>query len=248
MRVAPLAFCFTAILVSVSFLRGASSNENRPGVLLETTSYDWCHHDCGPFNTESVFICIQADGKTLIGSRKIDNNWDTYYSQLSNKPEMSLPVRYDERSIWVIMQDGLQIHFDQVYEWDLFHSPPCTAEIHRRMLKGLGDVSRPTSVPADASLIPEGGRFFWHYYSWVRCSIDPTEDDDICTYWDKAGHMDYADHVVSEVNRKPVPQDELQIDAYTTKHNDVRLKNGVRLISDGRARINGKLVTEQPKP
>lgn len=115
------------------------------------------------------------------------------------------------------------------------------------MLKRLGDVRKPTSVPTDAVLIPEGGRFFWHFYSWVRCSFDAVENDNICTYWDKAGHKDYESHVVSEVDRKPVPEADLQVDPYTTRHNDVRLKNGIRLVSDGRARINGKLVTEQPK-
>jgi hypothetical protein len=246
MRLRHLTFCFAAILFWVSVLHGATRDENRTGVLLETTNHDWCHHDCAPFSTESVFICVQVDGKTLIGDRKISNEWDEYYPQLSNHHGMLLAVRYDDRSIWVITEKGKQIHFDQVYEWDLFHSPACTAEIHRRMLKTLGEVERPTSVPADAALIPEGGRFFWHYYSWVRCSIDPAEDDNICTYWDKAGHKDYEDHVVSEVDRKSVSQADLQIDVYTTRHNDVRLENGIRLVSDGRARINGKLVTKQP--
>jgi len=116
------------------------------------------------------------------------------------------------------------------------------------MLKRLGDVRKPTAVPADAVLIPEGGRFFWHFYSWVRCSLDADENDNICTYWDKAGHKDYESHVFSEVDRKPVPEADLQVDVYTTRHSDVRLKDGTRLVSDGRARINGKLVTEQPKP
>ena len=116
------------------------------------------------------------------------------------------------------------------------------------MLKRLGNVKKPISVPTDAALIPEGGRFIWHYYSWVRCSTDPVENDNICTYWDKAGNEDYEAHVVSDVDRQPVPEADLQVDPSTTRHNDVRLKNGIRLVSDGRARINGKLVTAEPKP
>jgi hypothetical protein len=116
------------------------------------------------------------------------------------------------------------------------------------MLENLSGVRRPTSVPANAVLIPEGGRLFWHYYSWVHCSFDPTENDDICTYWDKTGRKDYEDHVVSDRDRSPVPESDLQIDPYTTRHNEVRLQNGILLVSDGRARINGKIVTVLPKP
>jgi hypothetical protein len=243
-----LAFCFAAILFTVSVLHGTSPNDSRAGVLLESASYDWCHADCGPFNTESIFICIQVDGKTLIGVGKDANDLQEYYHHPSDKPGTPISVRYDDRSIWLITRDSKQIHFDQGYERDLFNTPACIAEIHRHMLKRLGDVKKPPSVPADAVLIPEGGRFVWNFYSWVRCSLDADENDDICTYWDKVGHKDYEDHVVSEVDRKPVLEADLQVDTYTTRHNDVRLKNGVRLVSDGRARINGKLVNEQPKP
>jgi hypothetical protein len=248
MRLTHLAFCFTAILFLVSVLRGASPDDSRAGVLLESTSSDWCHADCGPFNTESIFVCIQVDGKTLIGDRKDAKDLQEFYPHPSDKTGMPIPVRYDDQSIWLITRDGKQVHFEQGYDADLFDTAACIAEIHRHMLKRLGAVRKPSSVPADAVLIPEGGRFFWHFYSWVRCSFDADENDNICTYWDKAGHKDYESHVVSEVDRKPVSEADLQVDVYTTRHNDVRLENGIRLVSDGRARINGKLVTEQPKP
>jgi hypothetical protein len=248
MRLTHLAFCFTVALFTVSVSHGASPDNPRAGVLLESTGYDWCHADCGPFNTESILICIQVDGKTLIGVRKDAGDLQEYYPHPSDRRGTPITVRYDDRSIWLITRDGKQVHFDQGYEADLFYTPVCIAEIHRHMLKGLGDIRNPTSVPADAVLIPEGGRFFWHFYSWVRCSFDADENDNICTYWDKAGRKDYEDHFVSEVDRKPVPEADLQIDVYTTRHNDVRLKNGVRLVPDGRARINGKLVSEHPRP
>ncbi len=243
-----LAFCFVALLILGSLLRADSPLDHKTGLLLEAITYDWCHGDCGPFKTESIFICVQVDGKTLLGDRKIDRDWREYYPQLSTNQGKLIPVRYDNRSIWIMTADRKEVHFDQGYEVDQMRTPACTAEIHRQMLNKLGDVRRPTSVPADAVLIPEGGRFFWHYYSWVRCSLDAAENDNICTYWNKAGHKDYEEHVVSEEDRKPVPQADLQIDVYTTRYNEVRLKNGVRLVSDGRARINGKLVTGQPKP
>jgi len=240
------AFFILSILFSSSPLLGNSPVDHQTAMLLEASNYDWCHYDC-PFNTESVLICIQVDGHTLIGDRRMGHDWKDYYPQLSKMQGKSISVRYDDRSIWVAT-DGKEFRFDQRYDEDLMHPPACTAEIHRHMLKRLGDVARPASVPADAVLIPEGGRFFWHYYSWVRCSFDETEKDDICTYWDKAGRKDYDDHVVSDRDRMPVPQADLQIDAYTTRHNEVRLTNGIALVSDGRARINGKIITGEPSP
>lgn len=241
------AFGMLVVLLTSSFPPADSPVDHQTGVLLEAINYDWCHGDCGPFNTEVTLICLQVDGSTLVGDRKIGSDWREYYPKLSATQGKSISVHYDERSIWV-STDVKEFRFHQRYDEDVMRTPACTAEIHRHMLKRLGDVTRPASVPADAVLIPEGGRFFWHYYSWVRCSFDATENDDICTYWDKAGRKDYEDHVVSDRNRMPVPQPDLQVDPYTTRHNELRLRNGIALVSDGRSRINGKLISDQPKP
>jgi len=241
-------FAFCLLLFFSSVLLGTLPADYQTGLLLEATTYDWCHADCGPFTTESALICVQVEGKTLIGERNLDHDWRDYYPQLQATQGKSIPVRYDNRSVWLRLADAKQVHFSQRYDLDQVKTPACTAEIHRHMLRSLGDVKRPATVPADAILIPEGVRFFWHYYSWVRCSFDGAEHDNICTYWDKAGHKDYESHVVSEKDHRPVSQNDLQVDAYTTRHNEVRLKNGIALVSDGRARVNGKLVTQQPKP
>jgi hypothetical protein len=241
-----LGFCIVLFLSSP--LLGAHPDDYHAGLLLESTTYDWCHGDCGPFTTESALVCVQVEGKTLVGERNLDHDWREYYSQLSVTQGKPIQIRYDNQSVWLMLADAKQVHFNQRYDLDQMKTPACTAEIHRHMLQTLGDVKRPASVPPDAVLIPEGGRFFWHYYLWVRCSVDEAEQDNICTYWDKTGRKGYESHVVSEKDHRPVSQDELQVDAYTTRHNEVRLKNGTALVSDGRARVNGKLVTQQPKP
>jgi hypothetical protein len=240
-----LGFCI-ALFFSSSLLR-ALPDDSHAGLLLETATYDWCHGDCGPFTTESALVCVQVEGKTLVGERNLDHDWREYYSQLDATQGKPIRIRYDNRSVWLMLVGAKEVHFNQRYDLDQMKTPACTAEIHRHMLQSLGDVKRPTSVPADAVLIPEGGRFFWHYYSWVRCSVDEAEQDNICTYWDKTGRKDYESHEVSEKDHRSVNQDELQVDAYTTRRNEVRLKNGTALVSDGRARVNGKLVTQQPQ-
>jgi len=241
-----LGFCI--ILVFSCSLLGALPEDYHEGSLLEFTSYDWCHGDCGPFTTESALVCVQVDGKTFVGERNLDHDWREYYSQLDATRGKPIQIRYDGRSVRLMLANARQVHFNQRYDIDQMKTPACTAEIHRHMLQSLGDVKRPESVPTDAVLIPEGGRFFWHYYSWVSCSVDEAEQDNICTYWDKTGRKDHESHVVSEKDHRLVSQDELLVDAYTTRRNEVRLKNGIALVSDGRARVNGKLVTQQPKP
>jgi hypothetical protein len=235
-----LAFSFTPAV------SGTSRAKYQSGTLLEVVDYDWCHHDCAPFNTDSALICVQVAGRTLVGDRKLGHDWKSYYPQLSDGQGKPLTVRFDSESMWVMTAGGKEFHFDQRYDEDLMHMPVCTAEIHRHMLKSLGAIARPPSIPSDAVLIPEGDRFFRHYYSWVSCSFDPSEGDNICTYWDKAGRKDYESHVVSDKDRKPVPQADLQVDPYTTRRNEVHLQNGVALVSDGRARINGKLLKDKP--
>jgi hypothetical protein len=241
-----LGFC-TVLLFGFPLL-GALPDDYHAGLLLESTTYDWCHGDCGPFTTESALVCVQVESKTLVGERNLDHDWREYYSQLGATQGKPIQIHYDNRSVWLMLADAKQVHFNQRYDLDQMKTPACTAEIHRHMLQSLGDVKRPASVPPDAVLIPEGGRFFWHYYSWVRCSVDEANQDNICTYWDKTGRKDYEDHVVSVRDHRPVSEDDLQVDAYTTRHNEVRLRNGTALVSDGRARVDGKLVTQQPKP
>ena len=243
-----LAFFILLWLFSGSLLPSQSPVDPQKGTLLEIMNYDWCHADCSPFTSASTLVCVQVDGKTLIGGRKLESDWREYYYQFFARQGTSIPIRYDNRLIWLGTAEGKQIRFGQEYYIDVMQKPACTAEIHRHMLKSLGNVKRPASVPDDAVLIPEGGRFFWHFYTWVRCAVDPAEDDDVCTYWDKSGRKDHDDHVVSGKGRGSVPASDLQIDPYTSRQNEVHLNNGTALVDDGRARINGKLVTDQPKP
>jgi hypothetical protein len=240
-----LGFCIVLFLGSSL---GTSPADYQAGLLLESTTYDWCHHDCAPFTTESALICVQVEGKTLVGERNLDHDWREYFSQLNDSQGKTIRVRYDNRSLWLMLAQTKQVQFNQRYDLDQMKTPACTAEIHRHMLRSLSDVKKPATVPADAILIPEGGRFFWRYYSWVRCSVDEAEQDNICTYFDKTGRKDYESHVVNEKDHRPVNQDDLQVDAYTTRRNEVRLRNGIALVSDGRTRVNGKLATQEPKP
>jgi hypothetical protein len=235
-------------LFSGSVLPSRSPADSHSGTLLEIMNYDSCHNDCSPFTTASTLDCVQVDGRVLIGEGKLEPAWREYYYQFSARQGTSVPTRYDDRFIWLGTAEGKQIRFGQKYYLYVMEQPACTAEIHRHMLKSLGDVNRPASVPDDAVLIPEGGRFFWHYYTWVRCAVDPPESDDVCTYWDKSGRKDHDDHGMSGKDRGAVPTTDLQIDPYTSRQNEVRLSNGTVLVADGRARIDGKLLSDWPMP
>jgi hypothetical protein len=235
-------------LFPTSLLSSSSAHDPQTGTLVEIMNYDPCNGDCSPFTTASTLICVQVDGKTLIGERKLHSDWREYYFELSKRQGTAIPIRYDDGSIWLVTAPGKQIRFNEKYDQDVMRAPACTAEIHRHWLKSLGDVKRPASVPDDAILIPQGGDFSVHYYTWVRCTVDQAENDDVCTYWDKNGRKDHDDYVVGNKDRRAVPAADLNIDPYTSRQNEVHLNDGTALVSDGRARINGKLVTDQPKP
>lgn len=243
MRLARFALFTLLCLFWISPFRANSPSDYKTGKLLEIVPYDWCHYDCGPFTTESALVCVVVDGKTMVGEKKFGHDWQEGHHQLIAAQGMPISVRYDDAAIWLMTANSKQLRFRQTYDLDQFRIPACTAEIHRHMLNSLGEVRRPASVPAEAVLIPEGGRFFWHFYSWVHCSFDPAESDNVCTYWDKTGRMEYESHVVSAKDHHAVPQVDLQIDKYTTRRNEIYLNNGVALVSDGRARIDGKIVT-----
>jgi len=88
-------FAFCLLLFFSSVLLGTLPADYQTGLLLEAMTYDWCHADCGPFTTESALICVQVEGKTLIGERNLDHDWRHYYPQLQATQGKSIPVRYE---------------------------------------------------------------------------------------------------------------------------------------------------------
>jgi hypothetical protein len=127
------------------------------GEILDSGEYDWCHYDCQPFDRPTYFFCVRVQDRTLIGSRAADWFWMYDSSRMlgRNRP---VSLRYDDHSIWIIRTDGKEMRLKTDYSHDVFGDPECTAEVHRHWLKQLESVDRPTTVPPDAVLIPQGAR------------------------------------------------------------------------------------------
>ena len=51
---------------------------------MEIMNYDRCNGDCSPITTAVTLICVQVDGKTLIGERKLHS--DSAGSTIQNSP------------------------------------------------------------------------------------------------------------------------------------------------------------------
>ena len=108
--------CVCIVLFFSLSLLGSLPADYQAGSLLESTTYDWCHADCGPFKTESALICVQVEGKTLVGERNLDHDWREYYSQLGATQGKPIQIRYDNRSVWLMLADAKQVHFNQRYD------------------------------------------------------------------------------------------------------------------------------------
>src|ERR1700683_679352 len=114
-----LAFFILLWLFSGSLLPSQSPVDPQKGPLWEIMNYDWCHADCSPFTSASTLVCVQVDGKTLIGGRKLESDWREYYYQFFARQGTSIPIRYDNRLIWLGTAEGKQIRFGQEYYIDV---------------------------------------------------------------------------------------------------------------------------------
>jgi|SRR5215472_4601369 len=82
---------------------------------------------CAPFNTELVLVCVQVDGQTLVGDRKMTRNWRECFPEFSAAQGKVVTLRFDTEAIWLVTNKGKEFGFHQRYDEDLMHSPVCTA-------------------------------------------------------------------------------------------------------------------------
>lgn len=201
----------------------------RQGTLIDTGEYDWCHYDCAPFDRPTLFFCVQVGGEILVGSSATDWIWGYDGSKMFALKGKAVSLRFDHDSIWIIRTDGKEMRLTQNYSRDVFVSEECSAEVHRHWLRELKDVQRPSAVPADAVLIPQGSRTAFKSegpHFWVSCSFDSKTDWDLCDLWDEKG-VKYKTVKCVDSSGKPVARRDLVVDPLTTKVDyEIHLMNG----------------------
>jgi hypothetical protein len=210
-----------------------SDHKYLEGVMLDAAEYDWCHHDCAPFDRPTFFFCVQVSDQILVGSHKADWVWMYDSWQMSRFKGKPVSVRFDSQSIWIVRTDGKDMHLDRDYSQDLYTPDECTAEVHRHWLAQFANIKRPETVPAEAVLVPQGLRPIFKSVAphfWVKCAFDPQKNQDACDRWDEKGHKYQKLECVNTSDQSPVQQIDLVIDPLTTKTDyELHLKNGIIL-------------------
>ena len=237
---------FAAFFLSFAFvgpLRGADRHYHDAAV-LQFAEYNWCNHDCAPFDRSTYFFCFQVTNEIVIGSRKADWTWmPDSIGMLEKSKQVSL--RYDGKSIWVIRSDGRETHLSRDYSEDVFSSPQCTAAVHSQWLQQLKSVSRPNGVPQDAVLVPKGPPppipliYQTGPYFWVDCKLNAEREWDVCRSWDEKGAPLAQLECVDSVTRTAVLDRDLVVDPLTTKvYYEIHLRNGTVLKDWAKGRVN----------
>jgi hypothetical protein len=52
------ALAIVVFILACSSIR-AQEHKYRDGVMIDTAEYDWCHHDCAPFDRPTFFFCVK---------------------------------------------------------------------------------------------------------------------------------------------------------------------------------------------
>jgi hypothetical protein len=248
-------FAISGLLALTFFLPVVQGSERhyQDAMMLQSAEYDWCNHDCTPFDRPNYFFCVQVGDKILIGSRKADWAWmPDSIEMLEQSKQVSLA--YDDRSIWVKNGDR-ETHLSRDYSEDVFTKPECTAEVHKNWLKDFESIKRPNTVPPEAVLVPKGRRPPIPLFSqtaphfWVTCKLDSVKPWDVCDVWDEAGKVLYQLECVNIADHLAVLPKDLVIDPLTTKvYYEIHLKNGILLKDWAKARINNMPTPDSPPP
>lgn len=226
-----------SVLATIVFILACSSilareHKYQDAVMIDAAEYDWCHHDCAPFDRPTFFFCFQVSDQVLVGSRKADWAWMYDSSQMLSFRGKQVSIRFDDDSIWIIRTDTKDMHLRRDYSQDVFERPECTAEVHRHWLREFEKIKRPGAVPPEAVLIPQGARPFFKSegpHFWVSCSFDSQANWDLCERWDEKG-IKYKELKCVNSSNKPVVPADLVVDPLTTKVDyEIHLKNGTVL-------------------
>jgi hypothetical protein len=136
-------------LASISVAAAADKAQDKPqvqGKLLDRNGY-LCQN-CF-FGASTYYFCFEADSKVLIGYEKIPTmnwadpsaNWLTKVHK-SWQPGLSpgqlaegqpIPLRYDDKYIWITGASGKQVRLTQDYSTDIFvGSQQCRAAVKKK--------------------------------------------------------------------------------------------------------------------
>lgn len=231
LKLAAWIACLSAIVV-ISFSAHAQPERYQKGLLVDTGEYDWCHHDCGPFDRPTYFFCVEVNGQTLVGGRDADWVWAYDSSRMFAFKGKAVSLRYNSDSIWILRPDGKEMRLNRDRLQDAFASPKCTSAVHQHWLQNIGQVARPAGVSASAVFVPEGPPSLFRPqgpHFWVTCVLAANAKWDICDVWNENGSK-FREMKCTGPNGVPLSSSVLIIDPLTTKFRyEFQLTNGQML-------------------
>jgi hypothetical protein len=133
---------FIAIALAAPGLWAASAQKTE----VQAQLLDHNEYQCSNcfFGTSSYYFCFAAGDKTLIGFQKMPElNWKEHSSNLLTRVHkqwkpwvsegQSVPLSYDDKSIWVTRPDGKQVKLKQDYGTDIFiNSSQCRSAVKKK--------------------------------------------------------------------------------------------------------------------
>jgi hypothetical protein len=249
-------FSVALILTTIPSIVAAHAGKRQyvSGTMLDASEYDWCHHDCDPFDRPAFFYCVKTANELLTGSHKVDWVWQKDSSKMVAPAGRQVSVRYDRDSFWIVRTDGKDMRVTRDYSQDVFTNAECTAEIHRHWLSELGHVQRPATVPAQAVIVPQGPRSSLGRagpYFWVMCTFNAGSLWDLCDSWDEKGNKLAELECVSSSTHQAVVQKGLAVDPLTTRvYYEIHLRDSTVLTDWAKGRIDDKPAPGSilPKP
>lgn len=136
--------CIFFALGLVSALNSSAAASDKPDVQAQVLDQNQYACENCFFGASTYYYCFEADNKVLIGYEKIptmnwidpNKNWLTK-AHKSWKPwaadGQTVPLRYDEKHIWVKGPNGKEVKLKQDYGTDIFvNNQKCRGAIKRK--------------------------------------------------------------------------------------------------------------------
>ena len=132
------------LIASAAQLASAAKPDNNPEVQAQLLDHNEYLCDNCLFGSSSYYYCFEADNKVLIGYQKVpaigwrdpESNhltkvhkaWEPWTSE-----GQMIPLRYDDKYIWVTRPDGKQVKLKQDYTTDIFiDSQQCRSAVKKK--------------------------------------------------------------------------------------------------------------------
>lgn len=141
-------FVLAAAAVSVPCSFGAAVPDTPPVQAQLLDHNEYLCSNCF-FGASTYYFCFEADNKVLIGFEKIPTmnwidpnanwltkvhkSWQPGVTRNQESEAQTIPLRYDDKHIWLTGPNGKRVKLTQDYSTDIFiNNPQCRAAVKKK--------------------------------------------------------------------------------------------------------------------